>query len=200
LHTSVGGLYVRRYAQLFPADVAGMLLLDPAHEDFSAHLSEEARRFQDEWKTRPPMEFTPEVIEAFRPILAAMYADWPAEIREPLIERHLEPTRIPAGMDEGKNIEQLYDEIRQGPSISAIPLIVCTAMWIDASQRVFSPDEIIRAQNAAKLATNESLARSVPGAENRQLDAASHGMLHAQRPDSVIQGIQDLLVRIRRVR
>ena len=32
---SLGGLYARRFAQRFPADVAGLVFLDPAHEDYT---------------------------------------------------------------------------------------------------------------------------------------------------------------------
>ncbi|MGP8296511.1 alpha/beta fold hydrolase [Streptomyces inhibens] len=32
---SLGGAYVRRFAQLFPDEVAGLLLLEPSHEDWS---------------------------------------------------------------------------------------------------------------------------------------------------------------------
>ena len=35
---SLGGLLARRYAQRFPAEVAGLVLLDPAHEDYSAYM------------------------------------------------------------------------------------------------------------------------------------------------------------------
>src|SRR5262245_46001073 len=35
---SLGGAYARRYAQRFPDEVAGLLLLDPAHEDYPAHM------------------------------------------------------------------------------------------------------------------------------------------------------------------
>jgi pimeloyl-ACP methyl ester carboxylesterase len=35
---SLGALYARRFAQLFPADVAGLLLIDPGHEDMFAYL------------------------------------------------------------------------------------------------------------------------------------------------------------------
>ena len=35
---SLGGAYVQRYAQRFPEDVAGMLLLDPLHEDWDDYL------------------------------------------------------------------------------------------------------------------------------------------------------------------
>jgi pimeloyl-ACP methyl ester carboxylesterase len=34
---SLGGFYVRRYAHRFPDEVAGLLFLDPFHEDYPAH-------------------------------------------------------------------------------------------------------------------------------------------------------------------
>ncbi len=193
---SLGGLYARRFAQLFPADVAGLLLLDPAHEDYSANEPEIARRAAEEWKKKPMPELGPEQIEGFRPILKEMYAEWPPEIREPLIERHLDPTGISTGLLEASNADELYDEMRRGGPMPAVPVIVYTAMGIDASQTVFSTEEVVRAQNAAKVATNSAFARSVPGAENRVLEDASHLMLHTRRPDAVIQGVRDLLGRI----
>ncbi|WP_238570318.1 alpha/beta fold hydrolase [Streptomyces inhibens] len=38
---SLGGAYVRRFAQLFPDEVAGLLLLEPSHEDWDAYLPEQ---------------------------------------------------------------------------------------------------------------------------------------------------------------
>jgi pimeloyl-ACP methyl ester carboxylesterase len=37
---SLGGAYVQRYAQRFPDEVAGLLLLDPAHEDWDLYMPE----------------------------------------------------------------------------------------------------------------------------------------------------------------
>jgi pimeloyl-ACP methyl ester carboxylesterase len=195
---SLGGLYARRFAQLFPADVAGLLLLDPAHEDYPSNEPEVARRYAEEWKKRPMPELTPEQIQGYRPILEEMYAAWPAEIREPLIERQLDPIRARTGLLESSNVDALYEETRRGGSIPAVPLIVYTAIGIDASQRAMSPEEVIQAQNQAKLATNTALARSVPGAVHRVLEDASHLMIHTRRPDAVIEGIRELLERIRR--
>lgn len=193
---SLGGLYARRFAQRFPAEVAGMLLLDPAHEDYPAHEPEVARRAAEEWKGKPMPEFTPEQIEEYRPILGQMYQAWPPEIRAALIERHLDPARVRTGLLEASNVDALYDELRQGGAIPVVPVIVYTAMGIDASQRVLSADEVIRAQNEAKLATNSAFARSVPGAEHRVLDDASHLMLHVQQTEVVMQGMGDLLARL----
>jgi pimeloyl-ACP methyl ester carboxylesterase len=195
---SLGGLYARRFAQLFPADVAGILLLDPAHEDYSANEPEVARRAAEEWKKQPMPELGPQQIERFRPILNEMYAEWPPEVREPLIERHLTPTQVRTGLLEASNADELYEETRRGGPIPAVPVIVYTAMGIDATQTMFSTEEVVRAQNAAKLATNSAFARSVPGAESRVLEDASHVMIHTRRPDAVIQGVRDLLGRIGR--
>jgi pimeloyl-ACP methyl ester carboxylesterase len=38
---SLGGLYARHYAHRFPDEVAGLLLLDPAHEDYNACMPKE---------------------------------------------------------------------------------------------------------------------------------------------------------------
>jgi pimeloyl-ACP methyl ester carboxylesterase len=39
---SLGGFYVRRYAQRFPDEVAGLLFLDPAHEDYPAQTPKQS--------------------------------------------------------------------------------------------------------------------------------------------------------------
>src|SRR5262249_12433969 len=35
---SLGGIYARRFAQRFPLDVAGLVFLDPGHEDYTTKL------------------------------------------------------------------------------------------------------------------------------------------------------------------
>jgi hypothetical protein len=101
-------------------------------------------------------------------------------------------------MLEARNVEELYDEIRQGGPIPPMPLIVVTAMGIDAIQTLFSSEEIVRGQNQAKLASHMVLVRWVPGAQHRVLEDASHAMIHARRPDAVLEGIRDLLERVER--
>jgi pimeloyl-ACP methyl ester carboxylesterase len=194
---SLGGLYARRFAQLFPSEVAGLLMLDPAHEDYPANEPEVARRAAEKWKNQPMPEIGPEIVEGYRPILNAMYADWPADVREALVARHLTPTQVRTGLVEASNVDALYEELRRGGATPAVPLIVFTAMGMDATQTVFSTEEVVRAQNEAKLATNAALAASMPGGENRILEDASHLMLHTQHPDAVMQGLDDLLARVR---
>lgn len=191
---SLGGLYARRFAQLFPGEVAGLLLLDPAHEDYAANEPEVARRAAEEWKKHPMPEIGPEMLEAYRPILNEMYAAWPPEIRSALAKRHLDPARVKIGMLETSNADALGEEVRGGGLIPKVPVIVSTAMGIDASQMMFNNEEVVRAQNEAKLKTNAEFARSV-GGEHRVLEDAAHVTIHTKRPDAVVQGVRDLLAR-----
>jgi pimeloyl-ACP methyl ester carboxylesterase len=190
---SLGGIYARRFAQLFPADVAGFLLLDPAHEDYAANEPEAARKAAEAWKDKPMPEFTPEMLEGYRPILGAMYAEWPAEVREPLIDRHI--ARFKAGLQESGNADAIYEEVRAGGPVPVVPTIVYTALGIDATQLAFNTEEVVRAQNQAKLITNMAYVKSVPGAENRVLEDASHVMIHTQCTDEVMRGLRDVLAR-----
>lgn len=195
---SLGGLYARRYAQLYPDEVAGLLLLDPAHEDFEANQPEVARQAAEEWKKQPMPEFTREMLEGYRPILEGMYAEWPAELRAPLIDKHLDPVKYKTGLLEASNVDALNEEMRAGGPTPTVPVIIYTAMGMDPTQLAFSTEEVIRAQNQAKLTTNLAYIRTVPGAENRVLEDASHLMIHTRRPDAVLQGVRDLLARIGR--
>jgi pimeloyl-ACP methyl ester carboxylesterase len=47
---SLGGLYARHYAQRFPDEVAGLLLLDPAHEDWDAYMPRQLNEMRKAYK------------------------------------------------------------------------------------------------------------------------------------------------------
>jgi hypothetical protein len=122
-----------------------------------------------------------------------MYAEWPAEVREPVVDRHI--TRFKAGLLESGNVDAIYDEVRGGGPVPVVPTIVYTALGIDAMQLAFNSEEVVRAQNQAKLATNIAYVKSVPGAENRVLEEASHVMIHTQYADEVIGALRDVIAR-----
>ena len=191
---SLGGIYARRLAQVFPADVAGFLLLDPAHEDYSANEPEVARKAAEAWKNQPMPEFTPEMLEGYRPVLEAMYADWTPELRKLVVDRHI--LRFKAGLQEAAGADAVYEEVRHGGAVPVVPTILFTALGIDPMQLAFNPEEVVRAQNQAKLVTNTAYAAAVPGAEHRVLPDASHVKLHIQCVDDVMRGLRDLIARV----
>jgi hypothetical protein len=79
-----------------------------------------------------------------------------------------------------------------------LPLIILTSTGIDSFKAAVSqgiPESLLREEIAGKRRLYTALADSVPGGENRLIDAAGHLTIHWRRPDAVLQAIQDLLGR-----
>jgi pimeloyl-ACP methyl ester carboxylesterase len=197
---SLGGFYARHYAHRFPGEVAGLVLLDPAHEVYDAYMPKELVEIWHAWDPDQalPAELPDEVIQFYRGLFGAEMADWPEEIREPLIERHVSPEWLRVGLQEAKNIGQLNDELRRTGKMPDVPLIILTAMGVDPFKEAVSggmPEALLREELEGKRRLYTALAESVSHGENRLVDGVGHVTLHLRRPDAVQQAIQDLLDR-----
>jgi pimeloyl-ACP methyl ester carboxylesterase len=187
---SLGGAYIRRYAQLYPGEVAGLLFLDPAHEGYASMPGQSLPA-----QIKQGLAMLPALVNMrkfYRPLFAAMYARLPDAVREPLIDYHLASWR--KSLQEAKNLQtEILDEIRDGGALPDAPLIVLTAMGIDPFMAPFMAEPYLRELNDCKQAFYTDLSRSVPRGENRLLADAGHSTLHTDRPDAVIQAIGDLI-------
>lgn len=188
---SLGGAYIRRYAQLYPGEVAGLLFLDPAHEGYASMPGQSLPA-----QIRQGLAMLPALINMrkfYRPRFEAMYARWPdAAVRERLVDYHLRSWR--KSLQEAKNLQpEVLDEIRDGGPLPDAPLIVLTAMGIDPFMAPFMAESYLRELNDCKQAFYGDLAGSVPRGENRLLTNAGHSTLHTDRPDAVIRAIHDLI-------
>jgi hypothetical protein len=65
-------------------------------------------------------------------------ADWPEEIREPLIDCHVSPEWFGVGFAEAKNLAQPNDELRCTGKMPDVPLIILTWMGIDPFKEAVS--------------------------------------------------------------
>jgi pimeloyl-ACP methyl ester carboxylesterase len=198
---SLGGFYARHYAHRFPGEVAGLLLLDPAHEDYDAYMPPELVEIWHAWDPDQalPDELPGELVQFYRGLFGAEMADWPEEIREPLIECHVSREWLRVGLQEAKNIGQLNDELRRTRWMPDVPLIILTAMGIDPFKQAVSggtPEALLREEIEGKRRLYTALADSVSEGENRLIDGVGHVTLHLRRPDAVQQAIQDLLGRL----
>jgi pimeloyl-ACP methyl ester carboxylesterase len=190
---SLGGIYARRFAQRFPADVAGLLFLDPGHEDYATKLPKPSLRERLRMSlalVRVLLQFK----RRYRGYFQRMFANWPAPVRDLLFQYHLMSWRV--GLKEAKNFESICDEVRCGGDMPDVPLIVLTAMGIDPFRAVFATETSQRKLNDVKLAINGAIANSVPHGEHRVLGNAGHATFHVDRPDAMVQAIRDLLVRV----
>jgi pimeloyl-ACP methyl ester carboxylesterase len=195
---SLGGLFARLFAIRFPDETAGLLLMEPDHEDYDASMP---RRLVEMRKAFDPDQALPDdlpdaLVQMYRDLLGREMADWPAEIREPLVERHVSPEWIRNGMQVVKYRDQLHGELRAAGPSPDVPLIVLTATDIDAFKTAVSVGEdesLLREEIESKTRLYTALAGSVPRGENRLVDGAGHVTLHWRRPDAVLQAIRDLL-------
>ncbi|WP_328382168.1 alpha/beta hydrolase [Streptomyces sp. NBC_00400] len=191
---SLGGAYARHYTQRFPDEVAGLLLLDPFHEDLLDHTSQGVREKLEKMYRQDLPEATHEQLQQARDWATPFFAKWPAPVRRPLIEHHLATWRT--GYYEARNVyDDVADELRHAPGLPDVPLIVLTALGYDATQARLWSEETLRENNSIKATLHKHLAASVPRGELRTLDDAGHGWLHEEQPESVLQAITDLLRR-----
>jgi pimeloyl-ACP methyl ester carboxylesterase len=190
---SLGGIYARRFAQRFPADVAGVVFLDPGHEDYTTKVPKPSlgERLRTNLALfRVLLRFK----RLYRAYFERMFADWPAPVRDLLFEYHFKSWRV--GLKEAKNLESICDEIRRGGDMPDVPLIVLTGMGIDPFRAMFATEASQRQLNDIKLAINRTIANSMPHGEHRVLENAAHATFHVDRPDAVVQAIRDLLDRV----
>ncbi|UOQ45472.1 alpha/beta hydrolase [Halobacillus salinarum] len=195
---SLGGLYACHYAQRFPEETAGMLLLEPPHEDFVNQTPKLKKRYLPEQGftlLRTLLSYK----RVFRRLFNHMFTEWPASIREPLIDYHLRS--LPKTMTERKNLnDRLYEEVSRGGSIPDVPLIVFSTMGIDPFMPPLTSKSFLRETmepfNQIKDNVYTKLAGSVPRGEHRKLKNAGHTTIHTDAPDEVIEAVGELLDRM----
>ncbi len=196
---SLGGAYAQRYAQRFPDEVAGLLLLEPAHEDFENYLPKQTTLDQLRG-VLAALRLLLHYKAFYRSLFGRMFASWPDQAREPLIEYHLATLRKtfqewPTSDRTGKG--KLLTELRSGGNMPDVPLIVLCAMGIDPSMAAIMPESYLRKMNDGKRVLYTALAESVPRGEYREVENAGHTTIHTDRPDAVVRAIRDLVDSIR---
>jgi pimeloyl-ACP methyl ester carboxylesterase len=208
---SLGGLYARHYAQRFHNEVAGLVLLDPAHEDYDAYMPQqlnEMRKANNLYQILnlaiagspvahlgfpAPANWRYRVL--YRGLFAQEMADWPEEVREVLIERHVSPEWLGVGLREASNVDKLYDEVRHAGPMPDVPLIVLCSIRTDGFKQAVSSGEsesLLREEIEGKRRLYADMASSVPRGEIRLVEAG-HVTMPFRCPDAVLQAIQDLL-------
>jgi pimeloyl-ACP methyl ester carboxylesterase len=194
---SLGALYVQRFAQRFPADVAGLLLLDPAHEDWDLYMPEHLKIANNQPADSEMPELPEEFLAAYRAIFADMFSQFPEPVRSMLIDKHLSPERLPTGFREGRNVLALFDELRSGGPRPDVSLIILSGTAIDRAQTLFASETQLREQIDGSQRLYRAMIATA-GGEHRILDDASHPAIPMTRPDAVAQAVADLLDDIRR--
>jgi len=193
---SLGGVYVQRFAQRFPGEVAGLLLLDPAHEDWDIYQPEHLRLAANRSAEIKPPEVSDEILGQVRASFDAMFGGFPPAIRKQLIDKRLTTERLLTGFQEGGKLLDDLEDLRNGGVRPDVPLIVLSGTDVDPSQMMFQPEELIREQIRGSERLFDAIAAAAPRGRHRTLQDASHPTLPMARPDAVATAISDLLAEI----
>lgn len=197
---SLGADYARIFAIRFPDQVAGLVLAEPDHEDYNAFLPSELARIYASFDPDQalPDEIPGELIELYRALFSQEMADWPSEIREPLIESHLSRAWLETGFVEAAGARALHEELRSAGPLPDLPLIILTATDVDAFKKAVSgaiPEPLLHGEIQGKTRLYDQLAASVPRGENRLVDGVGHVTLPLRRPDAVAKAVHDIIGR-----
>ncbi|WP_082393430.1 alpha/beta fold hydrolase [Nocardia arizonensis] len=185
----LGGAYARRFAQLFPEATAGLVGLDPFHEDWDAHMP--ADLHLDQTPTVTPGRFQTTLLRVLsRPFYRAMFADWPPGIRKPLVEGHVGRAWMVAGARERRNLAAVRDELKAGTPFPDVPVTVLAAAGVDSGQRRGLTKTMRAELVEAKNALYSAMTGAVTVGEYRALPQARHSTLHLDASDAVVEAVR----------
>jgi pimeloyl-ACP methyl ester carboxylesterase len=196
---SLGGSYAQRYAQRFPDEVAGILLLESNYQDYDAYMPKQT--LLDQLRgVLATLGLLLHYKSFYRRTFSRMFGTFPEAVREPLIDWHMRNLtktfqEWPPSDRTGKG--KLSTELRNGGNLPNVPMIVVAALDIDPFYAAIMPKSYLRKMNAGKPALYQALASSVPRGEYREVKDAGHDTLHTERPDVVVRAIRDLVDSIR---
>ncbi len=137
----------------------------------------------------------PDIAREWYPTLFAEWEKLPAQVRDPLIARHMDPDRAIIGLRDMQSARRVQEEVTNGPALPDVPVTVLTGMQIDPMPGTSDEDQ--HAFNQIKLKAHTAFVSSVPQGEHRVLQDAGH-LFYTQRPDVVARAVFDILDRIAR--
>ena len=191
---SLGGAHVRRFAQLYPDEVAGLVYLETFCEDWDEFMPPRLRVRHA--TAKEPGKLLEVLIRLFgRKVYAMMLTGWPEDVRDRLIEGHLSPGWIRTGVRERSNMGDIADELKAGGIVPDVPMIELTALRPDMGQGLFMSRKTLAKLTECKVRLYEALVGATRNGEHRLLPDATHSTIHTDRPDAVVQAVRDVIDR-----
>lgn len=188
---SLGGAYARRFAQLHPDEVAGLVFLDPFCEGYLEYKPKQTVG-QTLWQVFAIARLATHMKSFYRGLFERMLRSWPTQVREPLVDYHLRTLMLT--MKEQKNINtEIVEELRSGGAMPDVPVILLAAMGIDPFQAAIMPEQQLIELNEQKPTIYRPITASAAHCDYRPVDGAGHSTLHTDRPEVVVTAIRDVL-------
>ncbi|MFC9892278.1 alpha/beta fold hydrolase [Nocardia sp. NPDC127579] len=190
----LGGAYARRFAQLFPDDLAGLVAVESFHEDWDDYMPETLHL--DRTPTALPGRVQTTLIRTLsKPFYRKMFAAWPPEVRTALVAGHVRPAWMVSGARERRSLPALATELRAGGPFPDVPVIALGALASDPGQRGGFSKQAARELSVSKHRMYTALAESVSHGEYRELPIARHSTVHLDAPEEIVRAIREVSAR-----
>lgn len=196
---SLGGLFSLLYANTYPSDVVGLILLDSPHMDrYTRAPQKEIDSLRSIGKSMPVIYsvmtgITLTGIPALLPILPVDTSSVPPEMVETYSALLKSSVRIIQGTSaELSALENYYQQVQsaQITSLGEIPVIAITHT-IPGGYMNFTPEEVTASEEAWRQFQNELASLSINGKVIEANDSGHN--IHIDRPDLVLQSIREVL-------
>jgi pimeloyl-ACP methyl ester carboxylesterase len=198
---SIGGVYMRLYAQTYPNEVTGMVLIDSSHEEQMLRAPEAFVKFDKETTQKMARQ-----MEVYKPLAAlGVFALFPSRVpADDLMPKDAkeayqamaakDTTFLEAVIAEGKAIDESLTQVRvaQIKTLGNIPLVV-----LSRGQAVLPPDaglspEVIEQFDLGWQQMQLELA-SLSSKGKRVVVEQSGHYIHLQQPQFVIDAIKQVV-------
>ncbi|MFF4925401.1 alpha/beta fold hydrolase [Kitasatospora sp. NPDC001261] len=191
---SLGGAYAHGFAQRYPQDVAGLVWLDAFHRDWDDYMPAEAS-LAASVRLSPTEEQLRQALPGIRQMAAELLVDFPADVRDAVVEYHVSERWIHAGIAERASMADLAVELRAGADLPDVPLIALTPLGVDPGQQALMSEEALRAMHDGKTRLYAAMVDAVSDGEQRILPDTGHSQFVFERADAVVQAIRDVVDR-----
>jgi pimeloyl-ACP methyl ester carboxylesterase len=186
---SIGGPLTMVYADRYPTEVAGIVLVDSSHPEQNDRLPREVVEMDE---IRPMESFIYSVTANFG-IMRLTTPDLPEGTSETVVARSsFLPRSISGLLDEYAAIEKILTEAGDVEGFGELPLIVLTAgKWPEDLPPQLTP-EIISKTDSIRFEMQGELASLSTSSEHRLIEDATH-YIHHDDPDAVLAAIRDVV-------
>lgn len=199
---SKGGMYVRLFAQTYPHEVAGMVLVDSSHEEqetrFPPRITELNRKGREQTtgllKVVRPLNSIGLVTPILKSNSEALLGTLPKGVREMGLAVALKDAFFRTVVAETDALEDTFAEIRgaQITSLGEIPLVVLTAVdQFDALEDQVSAEELAQLKRVVRE-LQEELAALSPNGKLVPVQGSGH-FIQVDQPGAVIDAIREVM-------
>jgi pimeloyl-ACP methyl ester carboxylesterase len=204
---SKGGLFVRLYAHQYPGEVAGMVLVDAAHEEqesrFPVSIARLNRRGRKQTVWLLGLMKRLNSVGLLAPILrrysGTLLGTMPERVRDMGLAVVLSGKFLDTVAEETASVEENYAAVRaaQITSLGEMPLIVLTAVDQFTALERQVPPEGVEQLRAVVGELQAELAALSPNGKQVNVNGSGH-YIQVDRPQVVIEAIREVVEAVRR--